>query len=795
MRISIDWLKEFVDVPSSTEKIADMLTMLGLEAEQGLDTANLSDIIIGEVKEKIKHPNADKLSLCQVFDGNNILPVVCGAPNVDTGQKIAFAPVGSVLPGDFKIGKAKIRGEVSKGMICSESELGISDEHDGIMVLNDNAKVGSSFVQYIQENAPSIELDITPNRPDCFSHLGVARDISVKISSPLHSPDYQPRPFTKSEVEDWISVEFENIDECPRYVAGIVKNIKVGPSPDWLKNRLESIGQRSINNIVDISNFVMMEMGHPTHMFDYDKLGSKTVLIRRGKKGEKITTLDEIERKLSPEQLLITNGKIPVAIAGVMGGLDSAVTKETTTVLIESAYFDAPTIRKGAKSLGMSTDASKRFERGADPNGAENAFWRVVQLLEDVAGGNWVAGVADPYPKKIEQKPIELTREKLDLLSGCDINDSFVLLTLKGLGCTVKGKSKKWTATPPSWRPDLEREVDLIEEVIRLFGFDNVPSKYHYNGIMENHEPDPHKGITIMTSILTGLGFTQVFNNSLQSSRKVSLLDIPSVKIMNPLSDKMDQLRTSLIPGLLKTADFNVKNGEPDLMLYEWGNVFEQENPGMAGIVEKLQLTGMIHGLLHGESVHRKKKRSASFFALKGVIESFLSRLQIQNILIKSDKDNDYGFQNAFSVEVKGNIIGYFGDISHQFVSGMNLDIGQSFGFQFDLNTLLVLTDKTVKYIPIVNYPAVERDLNFVVKENTLVGDIVSTIQKNGKSILKKVEPYNIFRDESVGENKKAVALKLRFQSNSKTLEDKDVNSVINEIIRVVSKNFSAKLR
>jgi phenylalanyl-tRNA synthetase beta chain len=312
---------------------------------------------------------------------------------------------------------------------------------------------------------------------------------------------------------------------------------------------------------------------------------------------------------------------------------------------------------------------------------------------------------------------------------------------------------------------------------------------------MENHEPDPHKGITIMTSVLTGLGFTQVFNNSLQSSREVSLLDIPSVKIMNPLSDKMDQLRTSLIPGLLKTADFNVKNGEPDLLLYEWGNVFEQENPGMAGIVEKLQLSGMIHGLLHGESVHHKKKRSASFFALKGVIESFLSSLQIQNILIKPDKDNDYGFQNSFSVEAKGNIIGYFGDISHLFVSGMNLDIGQSFGFQFNLNTLLVLTDKTVKYIPIVNYPAVERDLNFVVKENTLVGDMVSTIHKNGKSILKKVEPYNIFRDESVGENKKAVALKLRFQSNSKTLEDKDVNSVINEIIRVVSKIFSAKLR
>ncbi|MBC8346741.1 MAG: phenylalanine--tRNA ligase subunit beta [Candidatus Marinimicrobia bacterium] len=795
MRISIDWLKEFVDVPASTQEVADILTMLGLEAENGLNTTQLTDIIIGEIKSRIKHPNADKLSLCQVFDGESMLPVVCGAPNVEAGQKIAFAPVGSVLPGDFKIGKAKIRGEVSKGMICSESELGISEEHDGIMILKNTAKVGSSFIEYFQDNSASIELDITPNRPDCFSHVGVARDISVKMSAQLKSPDTKARKFKNNEVGDWISVEFENVDECPRYVAGVVKNVKVGQSPDWLKNRLESIGQRSINNIVDISNFVMMEMGHPTHMFDYDKFGSKTVLIRRGKKGEKITTLDEIERNISSEQLLITNGKIPVAIAGIMGGLESAVSEETTTVLIESAYFDAPTIRKGAKSVGMITDASKRFERGADTNGAENAFWRVVQLLEEVAGGSWVPGVADPYPKKIDQTSIELTREKLDLLSGCEIDDSFVVNTLKGLGCIIKGKSKKWISTPPSWRPDLVREVDLIEEVIRFYGFDNVPSKYHYNGVMDAHNPDPHKGITLMTSVLTGLGFTQLFNNSLQSNRKVSLLDIPSVKIMNPLSDKMDQLRTSLIQGLLETADFNAKNGSPDLMLFEWGNVFEQEKPGLEGIVEKFQISGLIHGTLHKVSVHRPKERRASFFTLKGLIESFLSRIKIHNVVFNPDSENDYGFQNAYTVEARGDIIGYFGDISHKFVTGMNLDLGQSFGFQFDLNKLLPLSDNKVKYQSIINFPIMERDLNFVINENTEVGDVVSIIQKNGKTILKKVKPYNIFRDESVGENIKAVAINLQFQSNTKTLEDKDVNSVINEIIRVVSKKFSAKLR
>ncbi len=453
MRIAIDWLQDFVTLPGNTQELADTLTMLGLEAGHGLDTSQLGDIIIGQVKECTKHPNADKLSLCKVYDGKDTLQIVCGAFNVKTGQKIAFAPLGAVLPGAITITKAKIRGEESLGMICSEKELGISEEHDGIMVLNKVAKVGTSFINYWHNYSEVLELDITPNRPDCFSHFGIARDLSVKTGSKIKSPKNQQRSFQKNEAENWIRLKFENENDCPRYIAGIVQNVKVSPSPRWLKDRLESIGQRSINNLVDISNYVMMDMGHPTHIFDYDKLGSKEILIRRGKKGEKITTLDEVERKISPNELLITNGKKPIAIAGVIGGLDSAVNENTSNVLIESAYFEAPVIRKGAKSLGMSTDASKRFERGADPIGAENAFWRVIDLLEEIAGGKWTPGVVDPYPKKIDSKQIVLTRDKLNLLSGCDINDTFVVKTLTGLGCTIKGKSKKWTCVPPSWRP------------------------------------------------------------------------------------------------------------------------------------------------------------------------------------------------------------------------------------------------------------------------------------------------------------------------------------------------------
>ena len=382
MKISIEWLKEFINFSQSSEKIADTLTMLGLEAECIDNSSNINGVIVGEVKKCSKHPNADRLSICEVSDGKKIFSVVCGAPNVSKDQKVAFAPVGTILPGNLVLSKAEIRGETSEGMICSEKELEVSDDHEGIMVLSQKAKPGTKFKDYMKSLNETIDLDITPNRPDCFSHLGVARDLSVKLNKPLKTLNAEPITYKNNQAKKYISIKFENADDCPRYIAGIVKNVKVGPSPDWLIDRLESIGQRSINNLVDISNYVMMELGQPTHIFDYDKINSKEILIRKGKKGESLSTLDEIKRSVSPNELLITNGSAPLALAGIMGGLESAVSDETKTILIESAYFNAATIRKSAKSLGMSTDASKRFERGADPNASEIAFWRVIRLIE-----------------------------------------------------------------------------------------------------------------------------------------------------------------------------------------------------------------------------------------------------------------------------------------------------------------------------------------------------------------------------------------------------------------------------
>ena len=796
MKISIDWLKEFLTFSLSSQNIADKLTMLGLEADYAHTDSNIDGIIVGEVKECYKHPNADRLSLCKVFDGKKSFSVVCGAPNVEKGQKIAFAPVGTSLPGDKVLSKAKIRGEISEGMICSERELNISDEHDGIMVLKQKAKVGSKFKDYMKSLNETLELDITPNRPDCFSHLGVARDLSVKLNKTLKPLNTNPISYENNEAEKYISIKFENPDDCPRYIAGIVKNVKVGPSPDWLIDRLESIGQRSINNLVDISNYVMMELGQPTHIFDFDKINSNQILIRKGKKGESLTTLDDVKRNVSSNELLITNGKDPLALAGIMGGIESAVSEKTKIILIESAYFNPPTIRKSAKSLGLTTDASKRFERGADPNGAEMAFWRVIKLIEELSIGNWIPGIIDPYPKKIEQPTISLSREKLDILSGVIIKDEFINNILKRIGCKVNKKTKnKWQCTVPSWRPDLEREVDLIEEIIRFYGYDKIPSKYHYQSIMNSNEPDPHNYLDKIISIMTGLGFSQVFNNSLQPKDIVSLLNTKSVEIMNPLSDKMSNLRNSLFPGLLETIDFNYKNNNPNMMIFEWGNIFYQGKPGLKGIKENMVLSGVVHGNLNNPSIHRKKGRKFNFNILKGTITALFNRLTIAKITYNETNDKSLGLINSFEIRSDNHLVGVIGKINPIFNNEMRLDIGEVYGFQINLDLLIELAAVTPSFNQIVTYPYVERDLNFVFKENILIGDLVSTIIENGNDILKSVEPVNIFRHKSLGENKKSVTINLIFQSLTKTLEDKDVNYVINEIIQVVSNKYSAKLR
>lgn len=797
MRISIQWLKQFVDIQESPGELADVLSMIGLEAEVATDLGELPGVIIGEIRKVKDHPNADKLKLCDVYNGTETVSVVCGAPNVQAGQKVPFAQVGSILPGNFKIKKAKIRGEVSHGMICAADELGISDDHEGIMVLNPDSETGKPFVDDYGDILAAIEIDLTPNRPDALHHYGVARDLAVKTGRTLKPLDIRQVNPPSSPAES-LEVKIDDPQGCPRYLAGIVTNVKVGPSPHWMQDRLKAAGQRPINNLVDISNYVLFEMGHPTHIFDLKRFGSNTVLVRKARKNETFVTLDEETRKLSADHLLITNGKEPVALAGIMGGENSAVSEDTTTVLIESAYFDPVTIRKGAKNLGMLTDSSRRFERGADPEAVTTAFMRIVNLLEDYAEGTLVSDIVDEYPNKIQVPTIQLRQSEINLIAGIDIGPDFVLSTLKSLGVTVSPSGESfWSCVPPSYRPDLEREIDLIEEIVRIYGYDRIPSQSRYGGLLQIQESDPMEPLTTIQQVLRGMGFRQSYNNSLLSKTWAESSGIEPVEMINPLTTQMSTLRTSLYPGLLQNIDFNIKNGISDLMLFETGKVHAQTSPGFDGITEHQILTVMVHGNYDSGNIHHRQPRSHNYYSLRGFLETFVNGVLHKKPSCSKARRPEFSVCYAVTFGQGSKIKpGVIGEISPEYVKFLKLETGSVYAFSLDLDGLIqALKSKRFYESPSV-YPKVDRDLNLVMDDDLEAGDIMAAMEANGKGLLQSVTAMNLYRDpQQLGQEKKSLLFRLVFQSPERTLEDKEVNSIVDKIIRFVDKEYGAKLR
>ncbi|MBT7823041.1 MAG: phenylalanine--tRNA ligase subunit beta [Candidatus Marinimicrobia bacterium] len=790
MIVSIDWLKQFVEITESPEDLAELLSKTGLEAEVVGIPHELPGLIVGYVESAEKHPDADKLKKCTVSDGSEIYQVVCGAPNVEAGKNIAFAKVGAVLPGNFKIKKAKIRGVESFGMICSERELLITDEHEGIMVLSGDLNPGDSFMEAYGHKYLSIELDITPNRPDAFSHQGVARDIAAATGRPFNPLSVSPIP---SKGIEHLSISMEDENDCPRYIGGIVKNVKVRHSPDWMVDRLKAAGQRSINNLVDISNYVLLEMGHPTHIFDYNKLPQKEIVVRRANKGEKLTTLDDVTRELTETNLLITDGKIPIALAGVMGGLSTSVTEETTTVLVESAYFNPVVTRKNAKSLQMRTDASKRFERGADPDGTVHGFWRVVSLLQELADGELSSEMIDIYPNAITPKTITLRRSELDLVLGHTVECKEVDRILESIGFESSYTENDWTCTPPSFRPDIEREIDVIEEIARMVGYDTIPADENIYGVFRYENPDPEIKIDPIRSTLVSFGFHQIYSNSLQNERDSSLSGKMAIKMMNPLSQEMAFLRTSLLPGLMKAADYNIKHGHSDLRLFELANIHERVEDGLIGIKEFKFLSGIIHGEESQKTVH-ENARVESLFSLKGILAGlFNGKL---NMKFELKRENVFGFDYAQSILINRQKVGVMGRLSTEWIDKMNLDLDMIFGFEINLEPLLKMLGRNKQFKAISSFPKITRDVNLVMPESQPVGPIVDAMIKKGNNLIIAVKPIDVFSDESaLGAGMKSVTFSLDFQHQSKTLEDKDVSPVINDILHLAEKKFNAKLR
>jgi len=799
MKISLNWIKEYINLDGiSVEEIVDKLTMSGLEVE---DVVNQNEIyknfIVAEVKSVVKHPNADKLSICEVFDGKKTLQVICGATNVASNQKVVFAPVGSIIPnGNFEIKRAKIRGVESFGMICAEDELLLSEDHSGIIVLNDDLIPGTLITEALGLNDVILEIAVTPNRPDALSHIGVARDLSAIFNRKLTLPEIN---LTESELpaENIASVEISDPSNCPRYCARIILDVEIKESPLWLKNKIKSIGLRPINNIVDITNFILHEIGQPLHAFDLDFLNDKKIIVRSLESNIEFTTLDSKKRELPAGTLMICDSKKEVAIAGIMGGENSEITESTKNILIESAYFNPSSIRKTSKQIQLQTDSSYRFERGTDPNIVKYAAERASQLISKIAGGKVLKGTIDIYPQKIIPKELSLRFNRLNKILGFEIDNLKVAEILKNLGFELIEQNKEVIKVlVPTYRPDIEREIDLIEEVARINGYDNIPIVPKISVTLERKE-DHQKFEDSVRNIFVGLGFNEMINNPLISEKEASLSGNP-IKLANPQSIEMSCLRTSLLAGALNSVKRNLNFGNKDLMLFEIGNVFNAKNSveinDFEDLVENQNLIFVLTGKEQFKSWNSIEK-NFDFFSMKSFVVAFLSKISLEKFTNDSYYSNEneifiYSYQKLF----ENKIIGSGGKVKKQVLDLFDIQ-SDVFVFEFNLSELKKINLPPLKFVEPLKYPKIIRDFAFIFDKEINYQQIEQFIFSQSVILLKKVDLFDVFESESIGSNKKSMAFRLEFYDEKRTLTEDEVEKEFNLLIEKITSHFNAKLR
>lgn len=799
MKIVLSWLNEYIDLNDiSVEKIAQELTMAGLEVEGITDYRQVyNNFITAEVVEKEKHPNADKLSLCKVSTGNEVLQIVCGAPNVAAGQKVALACEGARIPdSDFVIKSTKLRGQLSQGMICSEAELGISNDHSGILVLPEDTVPGKPLAEAIGYNDVVFEIGITPNRPDALSHTGVARDLSALLNRPMKKRELSVSR-DPEKIGDKVTIEIEDLENCPRYSAVVVKDVTIGESPDWMKSRLKMAGMRPINNIVDITNYIMLELGQPLHAFDLDNLSGSRIVVKRSQNGSKFTTLDSVERELKDSVLMICDGEKEVAIAGIMGGENSEVHENTRNILIESAYFNPTSVRRSARYLGLSTEASYRFERGTNYEGTMTAALRAAELMAQFAGGKVLSGELDVVSDKLTTKTVDLRYARIEKILGYHVPDDFVRSILQNLEFRVVGEdSEKITVEIPGFRPDVEREIDLIEEIARINGYDNIPPVERVTSPLES-SVDYMETLNSLRAKMIGFGFNEIMNNSLQPFETAKATGEPVV-LMNPLNAEMSVLRTSLIQGGLDTVRHNINNGEKDLMLFETGHVINKVGESLTSF-ENISEQSAISIILTGRASQKTWCSEERFFDihdLKGYLNSLLETYLNTNKLsyvYNTEEQGIYEYSaDIFAGEEK---IGTYGKVTDAFAA--KYDIKQVvFCAELFVNCIQRNSDKLRKYVPLLKYPKIVRDMALIFDSNIKYGDISAFIRKNSSSLLKSVDLFDKYENDKVlGEGKVSLAFTLEFFDKERTLTEEEVEKEFSGLINKITKQFNAVLR
>lgn len=797
MLVPVKWLKEYVDIDIDTKELADKLTMSGshVDSIESVDKG-VENVVVGKILEINQHPDADRLVVTKIDVGTEVIQIVTGANNIKVGDYIPVALVGAKLPGGVKIKKGKLRGVESNGMLCSASELGISDNvvpkenKDGIFILDKEYPLGQDIKEVLGLHGEVIDFEITPNRPDCLSIIGMARETAATLGKTMRHPVIKINNQVDNINQYVKEVKVEAKDLCNRYYTKVVKDIKIGQSPMWMQRRLMEAGVRPINNIVDITNYVMLEIGQPIHAFDLDKVSGKKIIVRRALDGEKIKTLDGVERTLDSSMLVIADDSKPIAVAGVMGGEDSEVTKDTKTILIESANFNGRSVRLTSRKIGLRTEASSKYEKDLDPNLSDIACNRVCQLIEEINAGTVVDGYIDIYDGKSEERILKLSPEKANRLLGTNIEADEMVRMLNALELKAKLEDNIITVLVPSFRRDLILEADLIEEVARIYGLDKITPQPLVGTLIKAEKSVIRQIEDKAKNILTGIGLNEITTYSFISPKQYDKLNIPEdslkrmcVEIRNPLGEDFSVMRTTLIGNMLEVLTRNYKYGVEKAWAYEIGNVFiPRELPIKELPYEKRTLSIGMYG-------------NSDFFTIKGIVETLLERLGIKgHEYIREENDPTFHPGRTANIILGNHVLGVIGEI--------HPDILENYGMkervyiaELNFELLVLFSNLERKYTPLPKYPSVTRDIAIVVDEEIMAKDIEKIIRENGKNIVESIKLFDVYKGGQIEKDKKSVAYSITYRSHERTLTDEDVSKVHDKIVEKLKENLNAALR
>lgn len=797
MLVPISWLKEFVEIKEDIREVTDRLTMSGSNVE-GVQTygEDIKNVVIGQLTKVEKHPNADKLLITEITTGSEVYPIVTGATNIKAGDKVPVALPGATIFGGKKIRASKLRGEESKGMLCSARELGLDDHglpeevKNGIFILPADAPLGEDIKDYIDLEDSVVDFEITPNRSDCLSILGMAKEAAATFNRELKIPKIVLKEEAKESTENMVKVHIDAEDLCKRYVARIVEDVVIEPSPLWMQRRLQYCGVRPINNIVDITNYVMMELGQPLHAFDYDKIEGHSIIVRRSKASEKLMTLDGVKRELSEEMLVIADEKNPIALAGVMGGLESEIGSKTRRILLESANFNGPSIRRTSRKLGLRSESSMRFEKGIDPNLCSKAIDRACELIEKLGAGKVLKGSVDVFPQKTEIREVSFTPERINRVLGINISSDEILDILERLEISVESVGDTMVASIPTFRLDISKEADLVEEVGRMYGYDRLPITLPSGDVTHGKLNNYQKNVNDIKDTLVYKGFSEIYTYSFISPKAFERIKVPedsslrhAVSLMNPLGEEHSIMRTTLLPSMLNTIGFNLNRKVGELKLFEVSAVYlPKELPLKEQPYENKRLS---LGLCD---------KSKDFYDLKGIIETIFMKLKIKDYVFKQDTHFAFHPGRCARIFLDDVEIGVAGEIHPDILEEYEID-QRVYVAELDIDKIADKAINTITFNPLPKFPASSRDLAIVVKDSVLAGDILDTIKEGGKKLLEEVELFDIYKGGQIPSGYKSMAFSLSFRAEDRTLTDEEINKSFDRITDLLKEKHEATLR